>query len=87
MRMVNSMTDKIEAMNKYPMYINRMVIEKAELDDKISKLDKALEKDNKFNLSSSEIYMMKVQKKAMEKYSNILMVRITMAKAKENGVK
>ena len=41
MRMVNSMTDKIEAMNKYPMYINRMVIEKAELDDKISKLDKA----------------------------------------------
>ena len=81
------MTDKIEAMNKYPMYINCMVAEKAELDSKISKLDKALGKDNKFNLSSSEIYMMKIQKKAMEKYSNILMVRITMAKAKENGVK
>ena len=64
-----------------------MVAEKAELDSKISKLDKALGKDNKFNLSSSEIYMMKIQKKAMEKYSNILMVRITMAKAKENGVK
>ena len=31
--------------------------------------------------------MMKIQKKAMEKYSNILMVRITMAKAKENGVR
>ena len=87
MRMVNSMTAKIEAMNKYPMYINRMVDENAELDGKISKLDKALGKDNKFNLSSSEIYMMKIQKKAMEKYSNILMVRITMAKAKENGVK
>lgn len=81
------MADKVEAMNKYPAYINRMVIEKAELDDKISKLDKALGKDNKFKLSSSEIYMMKIQKKAMEKYSNILMVRITMAKAKESGVK
>ena len=69
------------------MYINRMVAEKAELDSKISKLDKALGKDNKFKLSSSEIYMMKIQKKAMEKYSNILMVRITMAKAKENGVR
>lgn len=75
-----------EAMNKYPPYINRMMVEKAELDDKISKLDKVLKKDNKFNLNSSEIYMMKIQKKAMEKYSNTLMVRITMAKAKENGV-
>lgn len=57
---------------------SRLNDEKAELDDKIEKLDSFLKSDNVKNIDSVQVSLLNVQSQVMKSYSQILLERITL---------
>lgn len=58
-------------------HINRMIVEKKELAEKLQKLEEFIGSDKFPSLNKFQKYLLEKQKDAMEKYLDILTTRIT----------
>ena len=65
-------------------HISRMITEKAELSNKLRKLDNFIESDKFSTLNKFQKYLMEEQRMAMSQYLDILTARIQSDKFVEN---
>lgn len=58
-------------------YLKRVIAERKELLDKLDKLKQFMSKDDFQKLEADERFLLMLQSEAMEKYANVLYMRIS----------